>query len=115
MFKRLTELTIDERGFLADDRGIKYPRAASPKTLSVKLYGKPFISETPVNVREYLKLEKELETLSPKPNAWLDAGVVDEGIEILELPDIDPNGIIHREEKEVSYEVHRLEFYHLGE
>ena len=115
MFRNLAKLGIEKGGSLIDDRGIRYAKAAPVKIADVKLYGIPYVSETPVNAREYSKLEKEIENLSPKPNAWLDAVILERGVEILELPDMDLDGRIHMEEKQVTYKIHRLEFYHLGD
>lgn len=114
VFRDLVKLKIDRRGFLVDDRGIRYAREAPVKLVDVKLYGIPYVSETIANPAEHSKLEKELERLSPKPNAWLDAAILERGVEVLELPDMDLNGRTHAERRQVTYTIRRLEFYHLG-
>jgi hypothetical protein len=114
MFKSLIKVR-EENGCLVDDRGIKYIRERPVLTIDIKFYSSPYVSQIPVSVKELSNIQKKLETFSPKPNAWLDAGKLKEGFETLELPDMDLDGTTRREPQEVAYEIRRVEFYHLGE
>ena len=114
MFAKLTRLTVDEKGFLVDDRGIRYRRGTPVSTVQLKLYGKPYVSETPLKTGVFARLSRDLEAPFPKPNAWLDTGVVSEGVEILELPDIDLDGTVRTSPREVAYKFRKFELYHLG-
>jgi hypothetical protein len=114
MFSKLTKVTV-ANGYLVDDRNIKYKQEMPVSTVKLKLYGKPYVPETPLKAVVFSRLVRDLAAISPEPNAWLDAGVISEGVEVLELPDIDLDGTISRSAREVEYKLHKFEFYHLGE
>jgi hypothetical protein len=114
MFSKLTKLTV-ANGYLVDDKNIRYKREMPISTVELKLYGEPYVLETPLKAIVFSRLARDLAAISPKPNAWLDAGVISEGIEVLELPDIDLDGTINRSAREVEYKLHKFEFYHVGE
>ena len=106
--------SVKERGnILMDDRGILYMNQGPVLTAELDFLGHPFVSETP-DFRQYLELLKEVES-HPLINAWLDAGVVREGTILLELPDMDVDGTITRELREVEKRTRIIKFYHLGE
>lgn len=115
MFRDLLEVEINEAGYLVDDRGIIYKRTPPLKATELGFLGLPFACETLSNVGEYSKIVKEIEESSPEINAWLDAGSTRVEKKIIELPDIDINGSIHREKREVIQTTKKIEFYHLGE
>ena len=115
MFSKLTKLTVDNKGYLVDDRSIRYRRETPVGTIQLKLYGKPYVLETPLKAGAFSQLSQNLEAMLPKPNAWLDTGVISEGVEILELPDIDLDGTVRRSPREVAYKLRKFELYHLGE
>ena len=115
MFGKLTKLRVDDQGYLVDDRSVRYRRGTPVSTVELKSYGKPYVVETPLKATVFSQLSRDLAAISPKPNAWLDDGIISEGIEIMELPDIDLDGTIRRSAREVEYKLRKFEFYHLGE
>lgn len=105
---------IEEHGdSLMDDRGIFYRNRGPVLTADVDFLRYPF-SGMPSDMKKYLKLIKEIES-NPLINAWRDAGIVKKETIVLEIPDIDVDGTINRESREVLKETRRIEFYHLGE
>lgn len=115
MFRDLIKVKIDEARYLVNDRGIRYERPNPIQTIELDFLGFPFKYDTISDISEYSRIEKEIKRLIPEINAWMDAGISRTEEKAIELPDIDINGNIHREKREVIQTTRKIELYHLGE
>lgn len=114
MFHGLIKIETDGEGYLVGDRGIRHKKGEPVRTAELSFYGLPFVDETIADIKEYKRLEEEVESNS-EINAWLDAGIVKEETVMLKLPDMDIEGTTIKEPREVIKITRSIEFYHLGE
>ncbi len=104
---KLKELYLDKEGFLVDFFGIRYKRNTPIATIDV-------ITGTGVTISEIKEIRKKIINLEPEPHGFLRVKVQTE-YRTKNLPIDGPDGTVIVEPRDVPYEVHTLEFYHLGE
>lgn len=99
--------------YLVNDRGTRYKKGNPVKTAELSFYGYIFINETIADIEEYKRLEEEIKS-NLLINAWLDAGITEEKTKTLEFPDMDVDGTVIKEPREILQKTRKIEFYHLG-
>ena len=110
MFDGLIQLQKRDNLFI-DKNEVAYFNPVLVRSEEVECFGKPYVNKTIGSAKEYSELMKRLKTASPQPNAWYDAGIIEQGTKQLELPEMNLDGTTFREPKDVLYEKHRIEFY----
>jgi len=113
MFENLRKLNRNCRNALFDENGSVYDGILPIGTAVVKTYGRPYAKETILSVSAYRELEEQLFIKYPSANAWHSIGIIGNGSDLLECADMNLDGSIIVEEREIQYNLKQIDLYHL--